>query len=107
MKLIYIAHAIGGDVKANLKDMRRIIKKINLNYENVIPFCPYYSDVVSLDDAIPWQRIRGMNNAKYILANMAIDELWLTGTHISAGMKEEMEIAKIERITIVDYINQI
>jgi hypothetical protein len=93
MKIVYIAHPISGDVEGNLVSIRKIVKHINENIPDVIPFVPYYSDVVSLDDAIPEQRNRGMsNNSEYFTRNI-IDELWICFPKISKGMQAEIDLA--------------
>lgn len=105
MKIAYIAHPIGGDIEANLADLRRIIRKINLNYPYVVPFCPYYADVVSLNDNDPREHARGKKNNEHILYASIVDELWLTGDRISKGMEVERDIAWMMGIEVVDYIN--
>lgn len=111
MKIVYIAHPIGAKTKEgierNLADLRRIVRKINLNYPDIVPFVPYYSDVVSMDDNVLAERERGIKNDKAILEAGFIDELWLTGDRISNGMTEERNIALIEMIPVIDYINKL
>lgn len=108
MKIVYIAHPIGGNVEENLSDLRRIVRLINLRSPDVVPFVPYYSDVVSLNDNIPEERGRGIKNDREILkrGRNFIDELWLTGERISDGMKAEATLAGILGITIKDYIGK-
>lgn len=105
MKICYIAHPIGGDVEYNLADLRRIIKHINLTMPEVLPFCPYYADVVSMDDNVPEERSRGLNNDFHLLQSGFINEVWLTGGRISNGMQQEINVANVEDIKVVDYIN--
>lgn len=90
MKIAYIAHPVGGDVENNLTSIRKIVLKINLEEENTVPFVPYYSDVVSMDDSNPEQRARGIKNNIHLL--QFCDELRLYGDRISEGMW--LEIAK-------------
>lgn len=106
MKIAYIAHAIGGNVEENLEDLRRILRKINLEHPDVVPFCPYYSDIVSLDDNIPEERERGIKNGIAIISKSFIDEIWLTGSRISNGMKQEQELAELLSIPVIYKINQ-
>ena len=101
MKIVYIAHPIGGDVDANLSKIRRIVRQINLSQPNIVPFVPYYADVVSMFDSIPEERERGIKNDIYLLKKGFIDELWLYGPRISKGMAAEIEIAKEMGIKIV------
>jgi hypothetical protein len=106
MKIVYIAHPIGGDVEANLADLRRIIRKINMEPgAGVVPFVPYYADVVSLDDNKPEERARGMENGRRILESGIVQEMWLTGDRISPGMMAERAIAETIGIPVVDFTN--
>lgn len=102
MIIAYIAHPISGNVPANLEDLRRINRLVNENYPNVVPFMPYYADCISLDDSIPAERERGIANDKAIFESGIIEELWITGDRISAGMIEEIVLAATKGITIVD-----
>ena len=101
MKICYIAHPIGGDVEKNLASLREIVRAINFNFPEVLPFCPYYSDVVSLDDSKGNERNRGIKNNEFLLNKGFIDELWLFGERISNGMQGEIDIAKKMGIKIV------
>lgn len=96
MKIAYIAHPVGGDVENNLTLIREIVLKINLEEEDVVPFVPYYSDVVSMDDSNPEQRARGIKNNIHLL--QFCDELRLYGDRISEGMW--LEIAKARELNI-------
>lgn len=108
MKIVYIAHPIGAPTKEgieeNLADLRRIIRLINLKYNDIVPFCPYYADIVSMNDNVPSERERGMFNDKVILERGIVDELWLTGNRLSYGMKAERNIALSNNITVVNMI---
>lgn len=104
MKIVYIAHPIGGNVEDNLASLRRIVRKINLTHADVVPFVPYYADVVSMDDSILAERNRGIKNDIEILTRPGmVDEMWLCGDKISAGMREEINIAYKMGITIDCY----
>lgn len=109
MKIVYIAHPIGGNVEKNLANLRRIVRIINLRHPDIAPFVPYYADVVSLDDNIPAERERGIKNDMEILKRFRkhIDELWLTGNRISDGMKTEAAIAETLGIPVKNYIGVI
>ena len=107
MKICYIAHAIGGDVPQNLADLRRIIRLINSTEPDIVPFCPYYADVVSLDDNIPEERKRGIENDQAILRSGIVDELWLTGVKFSPGMQAEVLIAQEMGIPIRNKIGEL
>ena len=107
MKIVYIAHPIGGDVEANLKDLIRIIRKLNLKSPFIVPFCPYYADVIALNDSISDERERGMSNDIEILKRGMVDEVWLTGSRISAGMEAERRLALSIGIPVRDFTNQL
>lgn len=105
MKIVYIAHPISGDIEVNLADLRRIVRKINLDHPEVVPFVPYYADVVSLDDNKPDERARGIKNDMEILSRGIPDELWLTGEKVSFGMSIERQTALSHGIPVVDKTN--
>jgi hypothetical protein len=102
MRIAYIAHPIGSDVEANLASLRQIIKEINNTEPFVIPFCPYYADVVSIGDDDPISRARGLRNALCLLIRHGlVDELRLYGSGITKGMREEVLIAINMEIPII------
>lgn len=107
MKIVYIAHPIGGDVEANLADLRRIIRMINIENLDVVPFAPYYADVVSLDEENTFERSRGIKNDKALFERGFIDEVWLTGPRLSTGMQAEKELAEWLGIPIIDKIGKL
>lgn len=92
-KIVYLAHPIGGDVMGNIKKLTKIVREINLTHPDVVPFVPYLADVLSLDDKKPSERERGINNVIAILTSGVVDELWVCGSTISAGMKAEIALA--------------
>lgn len=94
MKIVYIAHPIGGDVANNLAKIKEIIKKLNLERNDIVPFAHYWVDCHALDDSIPEQRQRGIENNVVLLKAGFISEIWLYGGKISSGMKEEILLAK-------------
>lgn len=127
-KIVYIAHPISGDIEANLADLRRILRTINMNshpklytqyqnntgildmaydFSNIIPCAPYYADIVSLDDNNPLERKRGIENDTELLKSGIFKELWLTGDKISFGMNEEVKLAVLLGIPVIDYIGKI
>lgn len=107
MKICYIAHPICGEIEKNLKDLRRIIRKLNIEDVQTVPFCPYYADVVSMDDNDEWDRQRGIANNTNIILSGIITELWLTGEKISKGMEEEIRYANMMNIPVIDLIGKL
>lgn len=107
MRIAYIAHPIGGDVEANLADLRRIVRVVNHRFPDVVPFVPYYADCVSLHDHVQADRDRGIRNHTFLLKSGIVDELWLTGPTLSAGMRAERMMADHLGIPILDKIGQL
>lgn len=104
-RVCYIAHALGGpSFQANLLDLHAIVRQINLNEHDVIPFVPYYCDFKTLNDDEADQRARGLNNGHAILSSGVVDELWLTGDEVTQGMEAERELALRCGIKVVDCI---
>lgn len=106
LKICYIAHPISGDVQANLTDLRRIVRLINLTRPDVVPFVPYFADCVSMRDDVESERERGIQNDTAILESGIVQELWLTGDRISNGMREEIILAAIHGIPVVNKMLQ-
>ncbi len=107
MRIIYIAHPISGDIEENLSDIRRIVRKVNIENADVVPLVPYYADVVSLDDNIPEERRRGIENDIAVLKSGCIQELWLTGNKFSYGMQQEAKLATELGIPVIDKIGML
>ena len=101
MKIVYIAHPIGGDVVGNLEKITSIVRNINRTQPNIVPLVPYYADCLALDDTNPEERARGLQNGQAILKSDAIDELWLFGDRISDGMLREICTAALRDIPII------
>ncbi|MEZ5195085.1 MAG: DUF4406 domain-containing protein [Bacteroidales bacterium] len=101
MKIVYIAHPIGGDVDENIAKVLRIVREINLHSNTVVPFAPYIVDCLALDDDIPEQRERGIMNNAVLFDKGFIDELWLFGDRISTGMRIEIDAAMHLGIKVV------
>lgn len=93
MKIAYIAHPVGGDVKTNIERILEIVRLVNLTEPDVEPFVPYLADIMAMDDSNPDQRKRGMKNNEAMFGELMIDELRLYGDRISEGMKTEIQIA--------------
>lgn len=101
MKVVYIAHPIGGDVENNIKKVIAICRTVNLETSDVVPFVPYLSDLYALDDNTPSERERGLKNGLSLLKKGFINEIWLYGDRISNGMRAEINICKQVGIKIV------
>ncbi len=128
-KIIYLAHPISGDIEGNLADIVRILRVINTNsiylrscyfpseddqigilssnFSNIIPICPYYADILALDDNDPLQRKRGIENDTALILTGVFNECWLTGNKISFGMQEEIKLFRSLGTPILDYTNKI
>lgn len=93
MKVAYIAHPIGGDVKNNIDSVLKIIRQVNLAEPDVVPFAPYIPDCLALDGNNPDERARGIRNDHALFRKVQIDELRLYGSRISSGMIDEIKQA--------------
>ena len=102
MKIVYIAHPIGGNVTENLCKIRDIIREINIHNPGVVPFVPYFADAMSMDDSIPAERSRAIkNNMELLNRKGVVDEIWLYGHTITKGMRQEVETAIMNKIPVV------
>jgi len=99
-KIIYIAHPIGGDVKANIKSILATVRDLSIKNE-VIPFAPYIVDVMALDDEDAEQRSIGFYHNWIHFHHGIIDEVWLYGGRISSGMQTEIDWAKELNIPVI------
>ena len=107
MKIVYIAHPISGNIEENLKDLIRIIRKINLDYPDVVPLAPYYADILALDDTKAEERMRGIKNDVALIHTGIFEEIWLTGNKISFGMQEEIRLFVLQGKEVVNLIGMI
>lgn len=107
MKIVYIAHPVGGDVENNIKDIIRIIGIINTSskFRDIVPCAPYIADIFSMNDDNPVHRLRGIRNDKALIMRRTFDEIWLTGNKISSGMKDEINLFNILELPVVNYLN--
>ena len=90
MKMVFIAHPVGGDIQDNLM---RAAQWMKWAYEekHVLPLAPYIGICKVLDDDDPRDRILGRHwSMQYV---QRCDQLWLCGDRISPGMKAEGEQA--------------
>lgn len=102
-KIVYIAHPISNDVKANIGKILKIVQEINLTEKNVIPFAPYIVDVMALDDNDPEQRKRGISNNLAYFQSGIIKEVRVYGDYISKGVAEEIALARQLNIQVAYY----
>lgn len=102
MKMVYIAHPISGDIAGNLEKIRTIVRQINIEQPNVVPFAPYWLDCHALDDTNPVERQRGINNDGEYFRRLVMDEVWLCGDRISNGMQAEIDLANELGIPVID-----
>ena len=111
-KIVYIAHPIGAinpdeispaewQIEQNLKAIQTAYREITASFDNVVPFVPYYAAVCSLNDSSAIERKLGFSHNEAIFKSGIIDELWLYGDRISAGMLVEIGWAKELGILIV------
>lgn len=103
MRVVYVSHPIGGDVENNIERLKDVIYGVNMNNHDVVPFAPYISDVLSMNDANPSHRKKGLKNALFCVK--FADEMWLFGDRISEGMSLEIEEANRNGIKIVPQTN--
>ena len=100
-KIVYIAHPIGGDVQGNVRKLEKIYREVSLKEKLVTPFIPYIASVESLRDEVPGERIIGFSHNHEFFARNIIDEVWLYGPCISAGMQVEIQWAHIYGIPVI------
>lgn len=104
MKIVYIAHPISGDIPGNLEKIRQIVRKINLEHPDIVPFAPYWLDCHALDDTNPDERACGIQNDHEYFLRRVMDEVWLCGDRISSGMQAEKALAELLGIPVVNKI---
>lgn len=101
MDIAYIAHPISGHVHTNLLRIQKIVREINLNEPDVVPFVPYYVDCTCMKDNDYEERKRGIKNNMALLAVPGlVTELRLYGNTISNGMKEEIKYCLLQGIPV-------
>jgi len=106
MKIAYIAHPISGDVKGNLDKILKIVRRINLEEPNTVPFVPYLADCYAMDDDVPEERLRGINNDIALIQAGFVDEIRLYGDKISKGMRAEIRLALQLGIRVISMTEQ-
>ena len=102
-KLVYIAHQVGGNTKDNVKKILQICHDIHKKDNNIIPFVPYLVALQYLDDAVIEERELGIQANAEHFKRKTMDEVWLCGPKISAGMEHEIKFALKYNISIKCY----
>lgn len=90
-KTVFIGHPISGDVRGNTKKVLYICKQIHRG--SIIPVAPYLVSLRYLNDEVAEDRALGIEANLEAFHRRYIDELWLFGDRISAGMEQEVRIA--------------
>ncbi len=98
-KVVFIGHAISGDVKGNVEKIFKICKKIH--NKQVIPCVPYLASLRYLEDEVKQDREMGIQSNLECFRRRFVDELWLFGDRISNGMKQEIALALKMKIPVV------
>lgn len=98
-KTVFIGHPIGGNIKSNVEKVLKICAEIHT--KDTIPVAPYLISLQYLNDEIIEDRELGMEANHECFRRRYVDELWLFGDKISAGMEKEILLAKEMSIPIV------
>ncbi|MCQ4770287.1 hypothetical protein NE579_07400 [Intestinimonas massiliensis] len=89
MKRVYICAPLGGNVPENLRRARRYTEYALRC--GVAPVTPHFY-ALCLDDDKPEERELGLAAGRSLL--WMCDELWVFGSHVSAGMQVEINFCK-------------
>ncbi len=89
-KTVFVSHPIAGQVEENVKDILRICREIHT--QDVIPVAPYLVAVQYLNDHVGEERELGIAANVEHFKRKVMDEMWLCGPKISAGMEEEIRL---------------
>lgn len=90
MRLVYISSPLRGDVERNIQRARDYCAYAASC--GVIPLAPHTIFTQYLDDEQPEQREQGLAMGRDLM--WRCDDLWVVGSTISSGMREEIELAK-------------
>lgn len=99
MKTVFVGHPIGGDIAGNIKKVLEICERIHT--KDIVPVAPYLVSLQYLKDEVVEDRQLGVEANLECFRRGYVDELWLFGDKISAGMKEEVAAAKKCNIPVV------
>ena len=98
-KTVFIGHPIGGDIKSNVEKVLKICAEVHT--KDIIPIVPYLISLQYLNDEVIEDRKLGMEANHECFHRRYVDELWLFGDRISAGMEKEILLAKKMNIPII------
>jgi hypothetical protein len=105
MKTVFIAHPISGDVRYNLRRVLDICEAIHRSNtdarKKIVPVAPYIGSLMYLDDDVWEEHELGVEASHECFRRKFVDELWLFGDRISAGMREEIELARRFDIPVI------
>ena len=90
MKLVYIASPLRGDYEGNIRRATEYCE--NACSLGVLAFAPHLYFTQFYNDTIPEEREKGLEMGLAMLEKC--EELWVMGTHISQGMRGEIDRAK-------------
>ena len=90
MRLVYISSPLRGGVERNIQRARDYCAYAASC--GVIPLAPHTIFTQYLDDEQPEQREQGLRMGRDLM--WRCDDLWVVGSTISSGMREEIELAK-------------
>ncbi len=95
-KMVYIASPLAGDIDGNIQ--RAIQYSKIAAGKDVVPLAPHTIFTQYLDDTVQEERERGLEMGKALM--MRCDEVWVFGSVISAGMRDEIKIAQRRGIPV-------
>lgn len=98
---VYVAHPIGGDVAGNIALVERRCGIIFKTQPEIQPLAPYLMALKFLDDDNPADRSRGVSYNREFFSSRFIDEVWLFGSRLSAGMWQEVLWAREFGIPVI------
>ncbi len=98
VKTVFIAHQISGDVEANIKEVIEICKSIHT--DRVLPIFPSFTWRQYLSEEVRAKHLADLVNEEYFKRGM-VDEVWLYGPKISAGMIKEIDLAISYNIPVI------
>ena len=93
---VFICSPFAGEIKINLENARKYLRfAVD---KGAIPFAPHLLYPQIMDDHDPDERKMGLFFGMVWLRKC--DELWVFGSHISSGMRTEINKATKHRMTI-------